>query len=156
MLSKIRKFITIEQALTIYRSKIVPYFDYGDVFLMNVTVRTKEKLQRMQNRALRICLKTEGRSNVNMLHNTCSINKLDDRRVSHLLNFVYNRAQSDEYLQLGGRDLRRYDAPILKEIKSNVKNFERSILFQGALHWNGMDAEMRSKATISVFKKSKV
>ena len=124
MLSKIRKFITIEQALTIYRSKIVPYFDYGDVFLMNVTVKTKEKLQRMQHRALRICLKTEGRSNVNMLHNTCSINKLDDRRVSHLLNFVYNRAQSDEYLQLGGRDLRRYDAPILKEIKSNVKNFE--------------------------------
>ena len=81
----------------------MPYFDYGDIFLMNITTRTKQKLQKLQNRALRICIEAEGRTSVNMLHNTCYVNKLDDRRVTHLLNFVYKRAQQNEYCQIGGR-----------------------------------------------------
>ena len=65
LLARVRKFITPEQAITIYRSKIVPYFDYGDIFLMNITAKTTQKLQKMQNRALRICIQAEGRTNVN-------------------------------------------------------------------------------------------
>ena len=34
LLSRIRKYVTIGQSIAIYRSKIVPYFDYGDIFLM--------------------------------------------------------------------------------------------------------------------------
>ena len=45
-LGRIRKFITTEQAITIYKSKIVPHFDYGDTFLMNITAKTKQKLQK--------------------------------------------------------------------------------------------------------------
>ena len=33
LLSRIRKYITIGQSIAIYKSKVVPYFDYGDVFL---------------------------------------------------------------------------------------------------------------------------
>ena len=153
LLARIRKFITTEQAITIYRSKIVPFFDYGDIFLMNITTGTKQKLQKMQNRALRICMEAEGRTNVNMLHNTCNVNKLDDRRKTHLLNFVYKRAQNAEYQHMGIRALRRYEAPILKEIKSNNKYFERSIIYQGALHWNILDVETRAIATSTAFKK---
>ena len=54
--------------------------DYGDIFLMNITLKNKRKLQKMLNRALCICMEAEGRTNVNMLHNTCNINKLDDLR----------------------------------------------------------------------------
>ena len=153
LLARVRKFITPEQAITIYRSKIVPYFDYGDIFLMNITAKTTQKLQKMQNQALRICIQAEGRTHVNILHNTCNVNKLDDCRRTHLLNFVYKRAQNDEYLHVGARALRRYEAPILREIKSNNKNFERSILYQGALHWNNLNAETRAIASSLSFKK---
>ena len=153
LLARIRKFITTEQAITIYRSKTVPYFDYGDIFLMNITSKTIQKLQKIQNRALRICIEAEGRSNVNMLHNTCNVNKLDDRRKTHLLNFYFKRAEDEEYCQVGLRELRCFDAPILNEIKANNTNFERRILFQGAQHWNSLDVETRSIASINVFKK---
>ena len=43
-------------ALTIYKSKIMPYFDYGDIFLMGVQVKTSDTLQKLQNRALRLIL----------------------------------------------------------------------------------------------------
>ena len=151
LLSRVRKFITTEQAITIYKSKIIPYFDYGDIFPMNITSKTRQKLQRVQNRALRICIEAEGRTNVNALHNTCYVNKLDDRRATHLLNFVYKRAQNVSYCTEGARNLRRYDAPILKEIKSNNKNFESSVLYQGALHWNGLDVETRGNFSILMY-----
>ena len=32
LLTKIRKYINNEQALCIYRNKILLYFDYGDIF----------------------------------------------------------------------------------------------------------------------------
>ena len=121
LLASVRKFITSEQAITIYRSKIVPYFDYGDIFLMNITAKTTQKLQKMQNRALRICIQAEGRTNVNILHNTCNVNKLDDHRRTHLLNFVYKRAQNNEYLHVGARALRRYEAPILNQIITTLR-----------------------------------
>ena len=53
LLARIRKYITTSQALTIYKTKIVPYFDYGDIFLMNISHKTVDKLQRLQNRELR-------------------------------------------------------------------------------------------------------
>ena len=34
-LSIIRKYLTENAAITIYKSMILPYFDYGDVFLIN-------------------------------------------------------------------------------------------------------------------------
>ena len=88
-----------------------------------------------------------------MLHNTCYVNKLDDRRKTHLLNFVYKKAQNAVYCQEGIRTLRRYDAPILNEIRLNNNNFERSILFQGALHWNSLEVEARGITNSSAFKK---
>ena len=153
LLSKIRKYITIGQAIAIYKAKVVPYFDYGDIFLMNINQKAIDKLQKLQNRALRICLALDGRSNVNDMHNTCNINKLTHRREAHLLNFVYKRAHDVNYVQVGNRDLRRFDAPVLKETKSNNKNFEKSVLFQGAVSWNRQTVEDRNILNHKAFKK---
>ena len=89
---------------------------------------------------------------INEVHNTCNINKLVHRRHSHLLNFAYNRSQDHTYLKEGNRELRRYDAPILYEHKSDNTHFERSLLFQCALNWNALPAADRNIQTIGKFK----
>ena len=40
LLSRIRKYITVCQSLAISKSKVVPYFDYGDFFLMGTSQKT--------------------------------------------------------------------------------------------------------------------
>ena len=50
LLSKIRKYLTHKQALTIFKSKILPYFDYGDIFCIGSHEKSLIKLQKMQNR----------------------------------------------------------------------------------------------------------
>ena len=132
---------------------IVPYFDYGDIFLPNINLKTIDKLQKLQNRALRICLALDGRSSVNELHNTCNVNKLGDRRHVHLLNFSFQRAKNVNFLKEGNRELRRYDAPIMKELKSNNKSFERSLMYQCAKNWNVLPAIERNILTSKEFKK---
>ena len=57
------------------------------------------------------------------------------------------------HVQGGNRGLRRFDAPVLKETRSNNKSFERSILFQGALAWNGQTVEDRNTVNHKAFKK---
>ena len=63
LLSRIRKYINFQQAITMHRSMIDTHFDYGDIVLFNITKKTIDKLQTLQNGALRICLALDGRSN---------------------------------------------------------------------------------------------
>ena len=55
LLSRIRKYVTIGQSIAIYRSKIVSYFDYSDIFLMGTNKKTIDILQNLQNRTF-VCV----------------------------------------------------------------------------------------------------
>ena len=68
LVSRIRNIINKDQAVTIYKSKILPYFDYGDIFYNKTYSRTLDKLQKLQNRAIRLCLGRDSRYNVLLLH----------------------------------------------------------------------------------------
>ena len=41
----------------VYKTKILPYFDYADILCIGSYRLTLKKLQKQQNRALRICLR---------------------------------------------------------------------------------------------------
>ena len=61
MLSKIRPCITQSVAIRIYKTKVLPYFDQGDILFIDAFKKDTDKLQKLQNRALRICLNTKNR-----------------------------------------------------------------------------------------------
>ena len=155
MLTKIRCYLDKKQALTIYKSKILPYFDYGDIFLMGTHVKTRDMLQKLQNRALRLVLNKDSRYNVWQLHHEANVPYLNDRRDCHLVNFVYYRKNCQEYVNVPNRQLRQYEAPVLIEYQSDNVTFERSILYRGAKHWNQLPVEIRNIENYDVFKKSR-
>ena len=153
MLSRIRNFLTSHQALTIYKSKILPYFDYGDIFYINTLVKTRAKLQRLQNRGLKLCLGHHARYDTDLIHHEAKVPKLEPRRACHITNFVYQRAHDPKYVRVIERQLRRFNAPILTEIAANNSTFSRSILFQGALHWNSLPINERNIQEYNSFKR---
>ena len=59
-LSKIRRFIDEYTATHIYKTMISPIFDYGDVIYEGGNKGRLDKLQRIQNRGLRIFLGVQG------------------------------------------------------------------------------------------------
>ena len=85
ILSKIRRYINVHQALNIYKCMILPYFCYEDIFMYNLRVKRYDRMQKLQNKALRVCLQRNNRSNVNSLHKDSNTNMLEDRRETKLI-----------------------------------------------------------------------
>ena len=106
LLTKIRKYIDKKQSIIIFKSKIMPYFDHGDIFLLGVQIKTRDMLQKLQNRALRLVLSRDSRHNVWDLHHEALTPMLDKRRECHLLNFMYRRKGMPTYIQTPNRQLR--------------------------------------------------
>ena len=116
--------ITTQQALVIYKSKILPYFDYRDIFYINTLTKLRDKLQRLQSRGLKLCMGFHARFDTDLLHNETKVSKLGPRRACHLANFVYHRAHDPKYLKVIDRQLRRFNAPIMTEIVANDTTFK--------------------------------
>ena len=55
LLRKLRRYITLDSALLIYKQTIMPIFDYAGFMLLSLGVEDKKDLQIMQNDALRFC-----------------------------------------------------------------------------------------------------
>ena len=91
LLAKIRKFLNEDVALRIYKSMILPYFDYGDIIYNSASQEGLDKLQRLQNRCLKICKRLDVRFETRELHMVTKVPKLEFRRKAHVNNFMHGR-----------------------------------------------------------------
>ena len=87
LLAKLRYYMTESMAIKIYNSMILPYFDYGDIIYMGGNANLLNKLQVLQNRALKVCLQVYTRFPTIELHIKCNTKLLTSRRELHLKLF---------------------------------------------------------------------
>ena len=155
LLSKVRRFLTSKAAISVYKTKILPYFDYGDIFYLSCPGALLEKLQRIQNRALRICLNSAPREPRIALHKKAGVPLLYHRRLTHVRNFGFKRARKSEYLDIATINTRRNVAPILKTWNVKYKLVEHSAYVKAAREWNSLTPEHRSIVNYDSFKRHK-
>ena len=153
LLSKLRKFLTSDAALKVYKAKIIPYFDYGDIFYRNVTNTLRVKLQRIQNRPLRVCLCSQPREPVQSIHIQAGVPFLHYRRVLHLRNIAFTRKGKSKYVDSKDSKSRKYDAPVLRSIIPWYKIVQNSVLYGCAEEWNKLDVNTRGITDLGEFKK---
>ena len=91
LLGKLRKYLNNEVALLLYKSMILPYFDYADVIFHRANVKETGRLQILQNKCLRICLSKDRRFSKSGSHKLADTAFLKDRREPHVNNFMYVR-----------------------------------------------------------------
>ena len=76
--SKIRYLLSTRVSKVVYRHTIAPLFDYCGFLVDGLTVANRAKLQRLQNRALCICVGgSRIRRRVADLHTECGIDLLE-------------------------------------------------------------------------------
>ena len=56
ILGKVKRYLHNDVALKIYKTMLLPYLDYADVIFSKAKSTELDKLQRLQNRSLRLCL----------------------------------------------------------------------------------------------------
>ena len=83
ILSKIRRYITEETAIQVYRMMIRPYLEYVEFVIGSSTKEKVDKVDRLQNKALRrieYCNNSEERDSYDLLECKYKIEKICVRR----------------------------------------------------------------------------
>ena len=156
LLAKIRHLSSLDQALMIYKTKILPYAEYGDILIADTNQYSLDKIQRLQNRALRIALKSEAMTSVKAIHKTAKINMLYERRIVHIRNVAFQRKSNPRYIRNPTRYTRLFDGVVFSEILSKRNASKRSVYSKCAKYWNMLKPEVRNTPTLSAFKKKQI
>ena len=152
LLSKIRPFLTEKAAVLIYKSMVLPYIDYGDTFYFSCTKDLLNKLQRMQNRALKIIFRLNRRFPTKELHQTAGVLMLDKRREMHLLNLMYKRSKIDQYIDARSINTRAHRGTLMLIERPTLDKFRASVKFAGATLWNSLPTELQTINTYNSFR----
>ena len=152
--SKLRRFLDDRTSLLIYKTMILPFFDYGDVAFMFSNSSMLKKLDRLHLRGLKISSKSNVNVNDLDLFKKCDISNLSNRRLVHLRNFMFNR-KNICYLNIIDENricTRSNTGPLFPVSKPNCETFKRSVCYSGAVEWNSLDSEKRNSENIFIFK----
>ena len=152
LLTRIMPFITEQVALLIYKTMILPYFDYCDVLYHSAGVGILDKLQRLQHKCLKTCLVLHRLSNTDDMQCAAKCSYLRPRRESHVLNFMFTRQSREELLDKKDIGKRLCDATVFKVDFPNKETFKRAVKYSGSILWNNLPVEVRKIDNLAVFK----
>ena len=144
LLSKVKKYMTNNVALQIYKSMILPYLDYADVVFDKAFTKDLDKLQRLQNRCLKICAGNDRLFGTELAHKNAGVPFLSDRRRAHTLNFMYKRKEKKDLLNRREIRTRAHDAPLFNVLIPRCEAYKRSVGYAGSTLWNDLPPAVRN------------
>ena len=152
LLTKIRPYLTDKACLNVYKTMVLPYIEYGDIIYGGTNVSLLIKLQRIQNRGLKLSLNLLSSTNTLDVHREAKLNLLKDRRDSHLVTLMFQRAYDTEYVDDRELPTRLHDNKTLTVPRPNNSVFTKSVCFRGATMWNDLDPSFKQISNIKSFK----
>ena len=130
---------------------VLPYFDYGDILFTNSTKTLLDKLDSLQIRAVKICLRLDGNTPYNILLNSASVPELIKRRDAHLLNYMYKKKTCIELLDIKNINTRARAAALFKTINPNCEKYKNIVFYKGAMTLNFLPVFVRNIDTYDSF-----
>ena len=145
LLSKMKRFLREDTALSIFKTMMLPYFDYADVIFDKAHHKDIDKLQKLQSRCLLVCLGRERRFNTERAHKLANT-------PFHTRNFMYLRKSRRALLNVREIRTRAHDAPLFDVKIPRCEAFKRSVGYSGAVEWNGSSPNMKTIDSYLAFK----
>ena len=155
LLGRIRKFMGEKHSLLIYKQKIVPYADYASFLIDCTTQDLITKIQRLQNKALRICKYKNmyQRCSATELHTEYKLATLADRRYRQLLCFMFKKSKQIGYSI--DENLRRTRNDRKVKFIYRINHFmstDKSPWTRGVQEWNALDVDIQRAPKMEIFK----
>lgn len=153
ILKKVRWALTPKDALTLFKSSILPYFDQGDVFYSCANKSTLHNLQTLQNKILRTIFTKKHWEGTHHAHVKNKLLYLNQRRKASLQKYVHSLSYVVTNLKTPiSRNLRSTGKVLLKTVRAKTKKYERLFVHQSALLWNDLSEDMKSIRNFKLFK----
>ena len=140
---KIRKYITQETHILVYKQTILPLIEYVSFILLFNRSCGIDKLQRLQNRCLHVCLDIHNPRDISVLrlHERRKISYLSMRRYTHLSKLMFNLAQNQKYKKIAGRKTRGNNS---YNFETDMGIYSNSPYYIGAKMWNNFPLDIKN------------
>ena len=148
-------------AIKIYKGLIEPHFYHCSAVWDGLTKLLNEKLQKLQNRAMRVITKSSYDTSSRFLLNLLGWDNLSVRRAKQNTNLMYkcinNLAPAYLCNLFAPRTLNYYFCNTKRKLmlpKPKTDYLKRSFSYSGALLWNNLPEEIRMSNSLSFYKRS--
>lgn len=155
LLCKIRPYIDTRTSVLIYKSHLLSYLEYGSIFLDRLPLYLLHKLQRVQNKCLRICHHVDKTTFNVELHRKSKLLPLKQRRTSAICKYFLKKIrQSPSMLMEPVRKRNRSSYKRLIRLPKPRKNkFKFCLSYAGCQKWNNLPEDLRMKYEYLSFKR---
>ena len=160
-LKRIRPFVSMNTATQLYQALIQPHFDYCSSALDVSNATLSDKLQKLQNRAVRVITRSNCDTNAKSVLDRLSWDDLSTRRkkLKAVLMFLTIKGPAPPYLQ---------NLYTFRNTNYNMRNAENKLNlpkprtnylkcssnYTGALLWNNLPHNLRTIDSLRQFKKA--
>ena len=144
LLSKIRKYITMDACINIFKTMVLSLLEYCDILYAGTTQKNLCDVDKLFYRGLRICMYTNNHATRKTLCKDCKIASLDKRRMAHILTFMHKQTGNLSLLKTKKANTRLHSAPVFNTYKPNNEKAKANTLYRGAIAWNALDAKYRN------------
>ena len=161
LLGRLAGFLERKILLRIYKQTILPVIDYGCIIWHESNKSLSDKLEKLQNQAMRVILKTNRTTCTQHMRNNLGLLTLYNRR--RFLRFIYifkivNKQNCPKQLEgyftsrseLHGKALR--NSGIIDLPRAKTLSGRRTFKHAGASDWNSLPTELRKQTKLSSFK----
>ena len=158
-LGRLRYIINELSLNMIYKSIILPHFDYGDVVWQSAPSSYLSPLQKLQNRAGRIIMRINPHSHTSNqhIHETLTWDYLDCRYKKHLCTMVYKTLNNLFPIYMSENITKRTSNYVLRSNqnlhlpKPNSNNCKRTFFYRGISEYNQLPIAIRNAPTTRSF-----
>ena len=156
MLKKLRKCITVDAAVLIYKQMILPLIDYAGFLLISCRICDKSDIQVLQNDILRICDKSRvaDRVSIEKLHNKYKVLSLEQRMHKQLLWLMYLLSKEGKFVKAPARVTKNADKIVFKVPTRITPKYEKSPFYMGTILWNELSRDIQIAQSVPEFKKA--
>ena len=144
LLSRCRRFLTTEQSIFLFKSLVLPIFDYVDIFYGSGNKEHLDHLQVLQNNCLRCCYKRNKLPGTTLAHTSNGLLFLEDRRTLHLSQQGLICSKNKSNLKSFSFNSRRSNKYLLDIYHSNYKIVDKSAPQRIVLNWNNLPEFLRN------------
>ena len=153
--SKISKYLPYAARVTVYKQAILPLVEYVSYLMSLNRKHDIEKLQKLQNKALRLCygIADPRTISVSALHTQSNLCNLSQRREHQLLCIMYDVTRKHpELIKPNQVNTRQADKIILSTKVATCSVYARSPYVTGSNLWNNLDATVQKLELKSAYK----
>ncbi len=160
---KVRNCLGQSMALRLYKSLVIPHFDYCSSVYMCANKETLQRLQLVQNIGCRTILKAGRRTPIVDMHRQLGLMPLDERRDIQLSQLCHKNVFPKETQCLskyfvparivGGRRTRAVSSNNMIVPRLKTEKGKHAIAYRGPNHWNHMDNSLKAIERYESFKR---